>query len=144
MTNEIGDHTLEYRSTDMVGNVEDANSVDFAVADRRDDTDTFLYYDDDWAETSGAEHYAGTLHYSGTASATVAFRFAITYEIKLGLFHDSIAYYDRQIETWERLPEPGGSIAVSRPATTMPIIPPMPSTPSFGIAPCSRASTRCA
>ena len=72
-----GQHTLEYRSTDNVGNVEDVLSVGFTVVApvaRFEQTDARIAYGGPWAQSADTSRSAGSWAYvNASATAVVAF-----------------------------------------------------------------------
>jgi hypothetical protein len=73
-TTTPGTHTLEYRSTDAVGNVEATRSATFDVVQRYDDADSRVSYDGPWSLSSRTTRFAGSWNsVSATAAAHINF-----------------------------------------------------------------------
>ncbi len=73
-----GLHTLEYRSVDEAGNVEQARSVEFTVVERFDDADERVAFEGNWIKAANANRHNGSWAYSNSPGARVVVTFVGT------------------------------------------------------------------
>ncbi len=77
-TSAGGTHTLEFRSTDAVGNVELTKSVTFGVKARSEQTADGVYYKGTWTTSNNASRSGGSWAYTNAAGSFALFHFTGT------------------------------------------------------------------
>ncbi len=70
-----GLHTLDYRSVDTVGNVEEFKSTTFSVIARYEDDDPRVAYEGAWSKASNVSRSGGSWAYANSAGAKAVVKF---------------------------------------------------------------------
>jgi len=75
VTEVVGPHTIEFSSTDAMGNSETTKSATFTVLKRFDDTDARILWRGTWKTTTGANYHLTTLHYLDSVNTSMTAMF---------------------------------------------------------------------